>query len=122
MGRTKRIGRRAEAIAQPIPGDQDKPAQTEPEQGPTPAPDRADDRQSEAIRKGIYLSALVYIEGMQAPAEDFAALARSALAEALQGEHNGLTVTLKNSHVENNVEDASEDASEDKPGKGGFEF
>jgi hypothetical protein len=73
------------------------------------------------MKKGIYLAVLVYIEGMQAPANDFAALAKSALADALSGEHNGLTFTLKKSHVENNVEDTEDsDASTNK--KGGFEF
>lgn len=73
------------------------------------------------MQKGIYLSALVYIEGMQAPADDFAALAKSALADALSGEHKGLTITLKKSHVENNVED-TEDSGDSADKKGGFEF
>jgi hypothetical protein len=71
------------------------------------------------IRKGIYISALVYIEGDQAPAADFATSAKSALKAALAGDHDGLTMTVKNLEVKNNVEDeqASDGGKESK-----FEF
>src|SRR5689334_1349915 len=37
--------------------------------------DQGQEESPQLMKKGIYLSALVYIEGMQAPADDFAALA-----------------------------------------------
>jgi hypothetical protein len=75
------------------------------------------------IRKGIYLSALIYVEGDQAPATDFAtpakAALRDALSNALKGDHGGLNMTLKKIEVRNDVED--EDAGDgDKGSK--FEF
>lgn len=109
-------------------GQQDSQAQTPaspaPPAPPAPAPAQNQGQntgdQPQAMKKGVYLSALVYIEGMQAPADDFAALAKKTLSDALSGDHNGLTITLKNSHVENNVEDDSSASSASS--KGGFEF
>ena len=68
------------------------------------------------IRKGIYLSALIYIEGDQPAPEDFAALTTSALKEriasAFEGEQDGLIMTLKKVEVVNDVEEGDE---EDRP-------
>ena len=65
-----------------------------------------------SIRKGVYLSALIYVEGDQAPAENFTALATSALKDALtsalkvgaQRRHGGLSMTLKSVDAVNDVE------------------
>ena len=70
------------------------------------------------IRKGIYLSALVYVEGEQAAPEDFAALATSALKEALaetfRERHGGLSMSLKGIEVRNDVEQEDEDSTEER--------
>jgi hypothetical protein len=64
------------------------------------------------IRKGIYLSALIYVEGDLAPAADFATPAKAALrdvlSDALKGDHGGLTMTLKKIEVRNDVQDEEE--------------
>jgi hypothetical protein len=61
------------------------------------------------IRKGVYLSALIYVEGDQAPAEDFNGLTTSTLKKILgdlfSTPHDGLTFALKVVNVKNNVED-----------------
>jgi hypothetical protein len=88
---------------------------------------RSKDQQAQdspaTIRKGIYLSALIYVEGDQAPASDFATPAKAALTDvlskAIKGKHGGLTMTLKKIEVRNDVEDeeASDGGKESK-----FEF
>ena len=88
---------------------------------PRPKDQKAQDSPA-TIRKGIYLSALIYIEGDQPPPEDFNALAKAALKDRLTGKNNpqyaGLTMTMKK--VEE-VTDVGEDGdSEEKGGK--FEF
>jgi hypothetical protein len=66
------------------------------------------DQKPKTIQKGVYLSALVYVKGEQPPAENFTALATSALkdalASALKGDHGGLSMTLKKVEVQNDVE------------------
>jgi hypothetical protein len=58
------------------------------------------------IRKGIYLSALIYVEGDQAPAENFNALAKAALKQRLTGKGvDGLQMTLKKVEEKTDVED-----------------
>jgi hypothetical protein len=64
------------------------------------------------MHKGVYLSALIYVEGYQAPAGNFNDLTLSALKKNL-GEYftkprDGLTMTLKSVNVKNNVEDEGE--------------
>lgn len=80
--------------AQPAPGGNDAPT----------------------IRKGIYLSALIYAEGEQAAPEDFAATAtaalKDALGEAFKTNPGGLNMTLKKVEVQNDVE--QEDIEEEK--------
>jgi hypothetical protein len=60
------------------------------------------------IRKGIYFSALIYVEGEQAPADNFDTPALEALRKALEtvlkGEHGGLEMSLKRLQIENSVE------------------
>src|SRR5689334_4513582 len=54
------------------------PAQAaQPSQASAPAQAESQDQEklgTQPMKKGIYLSAMVYIEGMQAPGDDFAAL------------------------------------------------
>ena len=62
------------------------------------------------IRKGIYLSALIYVEGEQAPAEDFDGVAREGVKKVLaaamgEGKEGGLKMTLKGVEVRNDVEE-----------------
>ncbi|MGA7733084.1 MAG: hypothetical protein WCD37_17640 [Chloroflexia bacterium] len=61
------------------------------------------------IRKGIYLSALIYVEGDRPPAQNFTREAKNALRkileEAFANASGDLTMTLKRIRVQNNVED-----------------
>jgi hypothetical protein len=65
------------------------------------------------IRKGIYFSALIYVEGEQAPADNFDTPAeeavRKALDGALKGAHGGLEMSLKRLQIENSVESDEEE-------------
>jgi hypothetical protein len=88
--------------------------------GDTPAPD---EKSVPTIHKGVYLSALVYVEGDQPAPEDFTSTATSALKEAL-GEASksipgGLSMSVKKVEVQNDVEQ-DEDNSQDKEEK--FQF
>jgi hypothetical protein len=82
----------------------------------TPDPANKATQKTPTIRKGIYLSALIYIEGDQPAPEDFTALTTSALkkrlASAFEGEQDGLTMSIKKVEVVNDVE---EESAEDKP-------
>lgn len=61
-----------------------------------------------AINKGIYLSALIYIEGEQAPADNFTAAATTALKERLGQAFgpgpDGLSFSLKKVEEKTDVE------------------
>src|SRR5687768_4640094 len=81
-------------------------APTEPKPAPNKTPEAtpkaASDEKSGAepvMKKGIYLSALIYIEGEQAAPDDFAALSTAALKEklkaALERDDSGLRMSLK---------------------------
>jgi hypothetical protein len=74
------------------------------------------------IRKGIYLSALIYVEGDMPAPEDFIAPAtkalKSVLDEALEGEHDGLSMALKKVEVRNDVEQDDEEEEEEEEGEG----
>ena len=98
--RSKRLTRRRTA-------DDPRPTEHSTTQKPPPS-----------IRKGIYLSALIYIEGDQPAPEDFAAWAKPALKQtltaALEGNHNGLSMTLKKLEVQNDVEEDDENGDEEK--------
>lgn len=75
-------------------------------QTPAPAPTAA----PATIRKGIYLSALIYVEGDLPPAADFIGPATAAVKKAISsvpaGDHAGLSMTLKSVDVQNNAGDA----------------
>lgn len=104
-----RINKKAQAPV-PVPRTTQKPA-TKGQEAPPP------------IRKGIYLSALIYVEGEQAAPDDFTALATSALktalSTALKADHNGLSMTLKKLEAQNDVE---EESSGEPANKGKFQF
>ena len=73
------------------------------------------------IHKGIYLQALIYLEGDQAPADDFNAFAKAALAQALKSAPQGVSITLKNAEEKTDIEDNSSDNSNSKH-DGKFQF
>ncbi len=63
------------------------------------------------IKKGIYLSALVYIEGEQAAPADFATTATATLKEKLRAAFDAegdLEITLKKVEVRNDIEEEDE--------------
>ncbi len=86
-------------------GKPQPPLQAEPEAQPAPT-----------IRKGIYLSALIYIEGDQPAPEDFIALTTATLSrtldQCLRGDHNGLSMALKRIEVRNDIEQDGEEQEE----------
>jgi len=69
------------------------------------------------IKKGIYLSALVYIEGEQAAPADFTTAATTALKEKLHAAFDAegdLRITLKKVEVRNDIEEKDEGEREEK--------
>ena len=124
--RSRRLRLRRTTSASPDDGrrttdDGSGSAENEP---PPPTPQSAISNPQSAIKKGIYLAALIYVEGEQAPADVFDAPAISALkdvlAEALEGEHGKLKLrmSLKELEVRNDVEE--DDEGEEKREK--FQF
>src|SRR5688500_13509054 len=73
------------------------------------------------IRKGIYLSALIYVEGDQPPAENFDPVAigalRDVLSPTLKEERDGLKMTLKSIDVRNDIEQEDEEEGKEEQGK-----
>ncbi|MEO8287840.1 MAG: hypothetical protein ABI670_15535 [Chloroflexota bacterium] len=71
----------------------------------------------ETMKKGIYLSALIYIEANAAPEDDFIAttrpLLKNILEEALSKPPEGYSMTLKEVNVQNDVE--QDDSPQDRP-------
>ena len=112
-GKKKRRSVEAKKEQKP-PASQDN-MQTEADNGQPPA------RTQAPIRKGIYLSALIYIEGEQPPAENFDPVAIGALREVLSSaftkEHNGLKMSLKTIDVRNDIEQEDKE-QEDKAKQG----
>ncbi|MBF6614027.1 MAG: hypothetical protein IVW55_12940 [Chloroflexi bacterium] len=109
-------------IIEPAP-QQHASGAAQPAQSPSPQRQAASAVQATpTIRKGIYLSALVYIEGDQAAPDDFTALASSALESALSGDHSGLSITLKKVDVQNNVEDNADENNSAAPKPEKFQF
>jgi len=80
------------------------------------------DEGEQPIRKGIYLSALIWVEGDWPAARDFMgpakAAAKDALGRALEGEHDGLTLRLKGLEVRNDVEDDGDDGESESEAAG----
>ena len=75
----------------------------------------AEEKSAPTIRKGIYLSALVYVEGDMPAPEDFigpaTAALKDALYEAFKSDPGGLTMVLKKVEVQNDIEQAEDDNS-----------
>lgn len=106
------------------PDAQPQPS-AEQEQAQAPAAEPAEQAQpSNVIRKGIYLSALVYLEGDMPAPDDFISPAKKALKsvleEALKGEHDGLSMTLKKVVVRNDIEQDEEEEGDGEEEK--FQF
>ncbi len=78
------------------------------------------------IRKGLYLSALIYVEGDMPAPNDFISPAtkalKSVLEQALKGEHEGLSMTLKKVEVQNDVEQDEEEAKDSGQEEEKFRF
>jgi hypothetical protein len=76
------------------------------------------------MRKGIYLSALIFVEGEGPAARDFAgpakAAVKDALARAFEGEHDGLTMRLKGLEARTDVEE--DDGEGEQKEEEQFEF
>jgi hypothetical protein len=70
------------------------------------------------IRKGVYFAALIYVEGEQAPADNFDAPAEAAVRKALngafEGNYEGLELSLKRLEIENSVESDDEEPGDKK--------
>ncbi len=69
------------------------------------------------IRKGIYLSVLIYIEGDQPAPDDFADLTTSTLkhvlTQAFKDDPDGLTITLKKIEPRHDIEEDDGAEAED---------
>jgi hypothetical protein len=107
-----------QAQAPPTPPADQKTAEPAPAEQAKPA---------NVIRKGIYLSALIYIEGDMPAPDDFISpttkALKSVLVQALKGEHDGLNMTLKKVEVRNDIEqDDEEEAGNDSGKEEKFQF
>jgi hypothetical protein len=114
-GKQKRESK-SEPREQEKPTAEEKPSQAEPSA-----------KGEQTMRKGIYLSALIWVEGDWPAARDFAAPAKAAvkdaLSSALEGEHDGLTLRLKGLEVRTDVEEDGEGGEvAGKPKEEKFEF
>jgi len=123
MATRSRSGRKqkAEGSGQKAVGGEQQ-AKDEPASPISDAP-TPEEKSVPTIHKGVYLSALVYVEGDMPAPEDFTSTATSALKEAL-GEASksipgGLSMSVKKVEVQNDVEQ-EEGESGDKEEK--FQF
>ena len=113
--------------AQPTPPPQPEQAQAPAaaKQEQVEAAPASEAKASNVIRKGIYLSALIYVEGDMPAPDDFISPAtkalKSVLEDALKGEHDGLSMTLKKVEVRNDVEQEDEEEAEGN-GEEKFQF
>ncbi len=98
-------------------------AAASPEVPPVPSQNPTPPETTASIRKGIYLSALIYVEGDLAASADFTSPATSALkdalAETLKSNPGGLNMTLKKVEVQNDV---AQDSAEESKSTGKFQF
>ena len=112
----RRKWRRPGAQPTPQPEQAQAPAAAPAEQAPVESAPAEQAKPSNVIRKGIYLSALIYVEGDMPAPEDFISpttnALKSVLEDALKGEHDGLSMTLKKVEVRNDVEQDEEDEGE----------
>lgn len=126
----RRRGRRSGVVGRGSGAEEKELASTEPESkgeavdtpASTPAQQLTPTQDAPAIRKGVYLSALIYVEGEMPAPEDFAAQATStlkeALGEAFKTKPGGLSMKVKRVEVRNDVEENNDDAGEE----GKFQF
>jgi hypothetical protein len=111
---------------QPLKQEQEQALSAPPAEQKTEEPAPAEEaKPANVIRKGIYLSALIYVEGDMPAPDDFISpttkALKSVLDRALKGEHDGLSMTLKKVEVQNDVEQEDEEVEEgDKEEK--FQF
>jgi hypothetical protein len=122
-------GRKAEDSVQKAEGSERKAVYSEQpasDESGSPAGEEteAGEKSTPTIRKGIYLSALVYVEGDQAAFEDFTSTATSALKEALgetfKANPGSLSMTVKKVEVQNDVEQGEDDSGDKEEEK--FQF
>jgi hypothetical protein len=101
------------------PPTNEKPAAEE-----KPAPAEKGDEGEQTIRKGIYLSALIWVEGDWPAARDFAGPAKAAVRKAIEGafegEHDGLTLRLKKLEERTDIEENDGEGEQKEEKK--FEF
>ncbi|MDQ3704785.1 MAG: hypothetical protein M3437_06095 [Chloroflexota bacterium] len=128
-GKPRRRKWRKSAPEQPPPPkqEQEQAPTAPPAEQKTAEPDPAEEaKPANVIRKGIYLSALIYVEGDMPAPEDFISpttkALKSVLDRALEGEHDGLSMTLKKVEVQNNVEQEDEEEAEDGGKEEKFQF
>jgi hypothetical protein len=106
------------------PGEREKRDTKEKPDRPEQA---AEGEGEEPMRKGVYLSALIWVAGEWPAARDFVgpakAAVREALYEAFEEERDGLTLRLKGLEARNDVEeDGEEDEAVGKREEEKFEF
>ena len=101
------------------------PAEQAPVESPPPPPAEPA-KPDNVIRKGIYLSALIYVEGDMPAPDDFISPTTKALTSvldhALKGEHDGLSMTLKKVEVRNDIEQGDEEEANDSGKEEKFQF
>lgn len=106
-----------QAQAPPAPPAEEKAAEPAPAEQTKP---------SNVIRKGIYLSALIYVEGDMPAPDDFISpttkALKSLLEQALKGEHDGLSMALKKVEVRNDVEQEDDGEAEEGGKEEKFQF
>ncbi len=106
----RRKWRKTEAA--PSPPAKEAKADAPPEESAESKPTE-EKKADKVIRKGIYLSALVYVEGEMPAPDDFMGPAtkslKSVLGEALKGEHSGLSMSLKKVVVRHDIEQDGEE-------------
>jgi len=77
-----------------------------------PASSEAQNQAAEMIKKGVYLSALIYVEGYQKPPDDFNTTTITALKkmlnDCLASPPDGLAMKLKSVDVQNDVEEGED--------------
>jgi hypothetical protein len=76
------------------------------------------------MKKGVYISALIYAEGYAAPTEDFnkstIAIVKKLIGDCLDAPQDAVTLSLKSVDVQNDVEQDDGDTSgKDEPPKKG---
>ncbi|MDQ5825561.1 MAG: hypothetical protein M3441_15315 [Chloroflexota bacterium] len=128
-GKPRRRKWRKSASEQPQPPKQEQveARPTPPAEQKTAEPSSTEEvKPANVIRKGIYLSALIYVEGDMPAPDDFISpttkALKSVLDQALKGEHDGLSMTLKKVEVQNDVEQEDEEEGDEGGEEEKFQF